>query len=65
MREAKMGEFLVSQSGEDLKIEEAVEGSFIGGAGEADEFLEAEGMGVGTGGEKRVGGLENEGEPGE
>jgi hypothetical protein len=65
MSEAQIREVLVSQGGQDVNIEEALEGSAIGRAGEADEFLEAEGMRIGTCGEERVAGLENKWEPGE
>jgi hypothetical protein len=64
MRETKIREFLVSQSGQNMKIKKAMQRGFTRRAGETDELLEAEGMRIGAGREERVARLQNEGEPG-
>ncbi len=61
--EAQIGEFVVLLGGDDLLVEEVLERGLVGDQAEADDLLEAQGMGVGAGGKEGVGGLEEEGEP--
>ena len=63
--EAEVREFVVLLGGDDLLVEVAAERGFVFHETQADDFLKAEGMGVGAGREEGVCGLEKEREPGQ
>jgi hypothetical protein len=61
----EVGELELGEAGEELAVEEVAQGGVVAHEAEADYFLEPKRVGVGSGGKKRIGGLQEEGEPGE
>lgn len=61
---AEIREFLLDECGENLLLQESAQAGFVADDFQPDQLFQTERMGVGTSREKRVAGLENEGEPG-